>query len=178
MRETPFLAWISRLVRTQRESLLRIAGREGLSPDDAFDAVQEALQSFLVLPQARAVAENDDDARKLLCALVRNLARNRRRRHDLSREHVPFSDSAPDDGPAPDELLERAQERMMVLGCMHFLGRVQQAVVTLRLLEGRDGAEVGRELDLTPGHVAVLLHRATQELRHCLATTEAVTRAA
>lgn len=178
MRETPFLAWISRLVRAQRERLLRVAGREGLSPDDAFDAVQEALESFLALPLARAVAENDTDARRLLSVLVRNVARNRRRRHDHSQEHVPLVDATPDDGPRADELLERAQQRMMVVGCMHLLGRVQKAVVTLRLLEGRDGAEVGRELSLAPGHVAVILHRAKQELRECLATVEAAMRAA
>lgn len=178
MRETPFLAWISRLVDAQRGLLLRVARREALSPDDAFDAVQDALQSFLVLPQARSLAERDDDARRLLSALVRNIARNRRRRHDRSREHVPLAEGTPDEGPGVDELLERAQERMMVLGCMHLLGRVQKAVVTLRLLEEFDGAEAARRLKLTPGHVAVVLHRAKQELRECLASAEAAVRAA
>src|SRR5436190_12973989 len=139
MHETPFLAWGSRLVRTQREVLLRAARREGLSADDAFDAVQEALQSFLELPQARGVAERDDDARKLLSALVRNVARNRRRRHHRAREHVPLTGMTPDASPGADELLARAQDRMLVLGCMHLLGRVQKAVVTLRLLEGVGG---------------------------------------
>ena len=178
MHETPFLAWVSRLVRTQREVLLRAARREGLSADDAFDAVQEALQSFLELPQARGVAERDDDARKLLSALVRNVARNRRRRHHRAREHVPLTGMTPDASPGADELLARAQDRMLVLGCMHLLGRVQKAVVTLRLLEGVGGAQVARTLRLAPGHVAVVLHRAKQELRECVASAEAAARAA
>lgn len=173
MRETPFLSWVSRLVRAQRATLLGIARREGLSPDDAFDAVQEALQSFLTLPQARGVAERDDDARSLLSALARNIARNRRRRHDRSREHVPVTELTRDESPTADELLERAQDRMLILGCMHLLGRVQKAVVTLRLLEGLAGADAARKLHLSPGHVAVLLHRAKLELRECLATAEA-----
>lgn len=173
MRETPFLSWVSRLVRAQRATLLGIARREGLSPDDAFDAVQEALQSFLTLPQARGVAERDDDARGLLSALARNIARNRRRRHDRSREHVPVTELVRDESPTADELLERAQDRMLILGCMHLLGRVQKAVVTLRLLEGLAGADAARKLSLSPGHVAVLLHRAKLELRECLATAEA-----
>jgi RNA polymerase sigma-70 factor (ECF subfamily) len=62
---------------------------------------------------------------------------------------------------------------MLILGCMHLLGRVQKAVVTLRLLEGLAGADAARKLHLSPGHVAVLLHRAKLELRECLATAEA-----
>lgn len=170
MHETPFLAWVSRLVRAHRDHLLRVARREGLSPDDAFDATQEALQSFLVLPQARAVADRDDDARSLLSALVRNVSRNRRRRHDRSREHLPLDEAAPDDGPSAAELLEQAQQRMLLLGCMHHLGRVQKAVVTLRLLDGVGGVEAARTLKLTPGHVAVVLHRSKEELRDCVAS--------
>jgi RNA polymerase sigma-70 factor (ECF subfamily) len=176
MKETPFIAWISRLVRAQRTSLLRVARREGLSADDAFDAVQEALQSFLTLPQARGLAESDDDARKLLSALVRNVARNLRRRHRRSREHLPPPGAEPDGAPSAEDLLSAAQERMLVLGCMHLLGRVQRAVVTLRLLEGMDGAGTARALRLTPGYVAVLLHRAKEELRECVALVEAAAR--
>ncbi len=178
MGETPFLAWVSRPVRAQRQPLLRVARREGLSADDALDAVQEALQSFLALPHARGVAEHDDDARKLLSALARNVARNRRRKHDRSREHVALDDLATDESPGAEELLARAQDRMLVLGCMHNLGRVQRAVVTLRLVEGLDGAEAALSLGLTPGHVAVLLHRAKDELRECVALAEAATRPA
>ena len=173
MRETPFLAWVSRLVRTQRDSLLRMARREGLSPDDALDAVQEALQSFLGLPQARAVAGRDDDARALLSALVRNMARNRRRRHDRAREHVPLTALEPDDGTSVEELLLQAQEHVLLLGCVNTLGQLQRAVVTLRLLEGAKGLDAARALDLTPGHVAVLLHRAKENLRMCLQPLDA-----
>lgn len=173
MRESPFIAWVSRLVRAQRGSLLRVARREGLSPDDAFDAVQEALQSFLLLPQARGLAERDEDAGKLLSALVRNVARNSRRRHHRAREHLPLSLAEPDGGPSAEALLEAAQEHILLLGCVNLLGRLQQAVVTLRLLEGRDSAEAARRLKLTPGHVAVVLHRAREELRHCVGTAQA-----
>jgi len=172
MHETPFIAWVSRLVVAQRGLLIRIARRESLSPDDAFDAVQESLESFLLLPQSRVLAERDEDARRVLSALVRNVSRNRRRRHDRSHEHVPLPEATPDDGPGADELLERAQARMMILGCMHLLGRLQKAVVTLRLLDGLNGAEAASKLNLTPGHVAVVLHRAKQELRECVAGAE------
>jgi RNA polymerase sigma-70 factor (ECF subfamily) len=44
-------------------------------------------------------------------------------------------------------------------------------VVTLRLLEERPGEDVAAALGITPGHVAVLLHRAKQALRVCMTST-------
>jgi RNA polymerase sigma-70 factor (ECF subfamily) len=41
-------------------------------------------------------------------------------------------------------------------------------VVTLRVLEELSGDEVARELGLTPGHIAVLLHRARAALAACM----------
>jgi RNA polymerase sigma-70 factor (ECF subfamily) len=48
------------------------------------------------------------------------------------------------------------------------LADLQRAVVTLRMLEGIDGAEVAAALGITPGHVAVLLHRAKANLAACM----------
>jgi RNA polymerase sigma-70 factor (ECF subfamily) len=49
------------------------------------------------------------------------------------------------------------------------LADVQRAVVTLRMLDEVPGADVARQLGVTPGHVAVLLHRAKAALASCLA---------
>ena len=174
MPEDSFSGWVSRLVREQRQRLLRVARREGLSPNDAFDAVQEALHSFVSLAQARALADRDEEARALLSAMVRNSARNRRRRHHTSLEHVPLSMDEPDPGPTAEILLDTAQQVMLVQCCVTLLPRMQKAVVTLRLLEGRGGAEVARTLRLSPGHVAVVLHRAKQELRDCVEAAESM----
>ncbi len=82
-----FLAWVSRLVHDHRASLARVARSEGLSPEDAFDAVQEAFHTFLTLPQARNLVDEPDQSRKLLSVLTRNVARNRRRLHAVARPH-------------------------------------------------------------------------------------------
>src|SRR6478752_101286 len=74
-----FLSWVGRLVHDHRGHLLGVARREGIIPEDAFDAVQEAFRTFLTLPAARALVDARDDSRKLLVVLTRNLARNRRR---------------------------------------------------------------------------------------------------
>ena len=178
MVEAAFVAWVTRLVRSHRTPLVRLARREGLAPEEAIDAVQEAFHSFLLLPQARALVESENDSRNLLAALTRNLARNLRRRHAVTREHVPPPPDLPDPGHSAEDLLAQAQERALLLGCVNLLGRVQRAVVTLRLLEGRDGDAVARKLKLEPGHVRVLLHRAKGELRECLGTAQAAAHAA
>ena len=74
-----FVGWVGRLVHAHRGRLLALARREGLGAEDAFDAVQEAFGTFLTMPAARDLVEAAEDSRKLLMAITRNLARNRRR---------------------------------------------------------------------------------------------------
>jgi hypothetical protein len=82
-----FLEWVTRLVHAHRGRLYRLARRQGLREDDSLDCVQDAFHTFLLLPQARQLVESDDDSIKLLSVLVRNHARNRRRRHEIARPH-------------------------------------------------------------------------------------------
>src|SRR5215510_8361144 len=77
-----FLEWVTRLAHTHRGRLYCLARREGLREEDSLDCVQEAFHTFLLLPQARQLVESNEDSIKLLSVLVRNHARNRRRRHE------------------------------------------------------------------------------------------------
>jgi RNA polymerase sigma-70 factor (ECF subfamily) len=171
-RET-FVSWVGGLVRQHRGHLLRVARREGLSPDDAFDIVQEGFQSFLTLPAARGLGDAGDDARKLLTTLTRNLARNRRRVAAVAWPHDSSDDAIaalPADAPTLEELLASAEDAVRLRGCVKSLGDVQRAVVTLRMLDELDGPDVARTLRISPGHVAVLLHRAKANLLSCMTT--------
>lgn len=167
---TDFLGWVSRLARDHTAALARTARREGLGPDDALDAVQEAFHTFLLLPEARSLVAASEEARKLLVALVRNAARNMRRLHHRAAPHEPLDDSAElaGDQPSVDELIERAEEHLRLLGCMDRLAELQRRVVTLRTLDQLSGLEAAQALDLPPGRVAVLLHRARKALLACL----------
>jgi RNA polymerase sigma-70 factor, ECF subfamily len=170
-----FTGWVSELARHHARGLAAAARREGLSSDDALDAVQEAFHTFLGLPQARELADGEhassDDARRLLTALVRNAARNMRRRHFRARPHeVLDEDRAATAARRVDDLLAEAEDHIQLTGCLFKLGDLQRRVVTLRMLEELSGAEVAAELGLTPGHVAVLLHRAKNDLLRCLCT--------
>jgi RNA polymerase sigma-70 factor (ECF subfamily) len=165
-RSPPFFAWLTGLVHAHRARLIRVVRREGLDAEDAIDCVQDAFESFLHLPQARPLADSPGEALALLTVLARNVARNRRRRHDRARPHVPL-----DDIPHVDALearISEAEAYAMAAGCLDTLARLQRAVVKLRLLDEVPGEDVARLLGIKPGHVAVLLHRALGSLRSCM----------
>lgn len=156
---------------THRGRLYGLARREGLREEDALDCVQDAFQTFLLLPQARQLVESNDDSIKLLSVLVRNHARNRRRRHEVARPHDAGDETlarlTAEALPA-DELIAQAQEFAVMIGCLDHLGKLQRAVVSLRMLDEVAGEDVAAMLGLPPSHVAVLLHRAKQNLRSCM----------
>ncbi len=165
-----FGATVAELVRLHRGRLVGVARSEGLGPDDAFDCAQDAFLLFFSAPEGPSLAGRPDDARRYLVAAARNLARNRRRAHALARPHARGEalDALPDGDDSAEALLAQAVDRGDLLACVHRLDRVQRAVVTLRMLDEHPGESVARELGLTPGHVAVLLHRAKTSLRRCL----------
>lgn len=161
--------WVSALARRHTAPLAAIARREGLAGDDALDAVQDAFVTFLGLPQARKMFESDEDARGFLTVIVRNAARNarRRQRHAILDDDAVAKEAAGDAQPV-DALIVEAEEHVALLGCVQKLVELHRHVVTMRMLEELSGVEAGEALGLTAGHVAVLLHRAKAELRHCL----------
>lgn len=168
-----FLAGVERLVHTHRLSLASVARYEGLNAEDAFDAVQEAFQTFITRPDAAVLVEKPAEARRLLVALTRNVARNLRRVHAVSRPHV--SDSAvvealPADVASLDDTLQEAEQHVRLAGCMLTLAEIPRTVVTLRMLDELPGEDVARILGVSPGHVAVMLHRAKSRLQTCMTT--------
>lgn len=164
-----FTGWVDELARNHARRLAGVAARQGLSGDDALDAVQEAFATFLGLPQARSLVQADEEAFILLAVIVRNAARNARRRHHRSRPHLPVDDAAMvDDGVSVDVLIDQAEAHVTLLGCVNRLGEVQRHVVTLRCMDELSGRETADALGLTAGHVAVLLQRARGALRACM----------
>src|SRR5215475_13274513 len=122
-----YLDWITALVRTHSPHLTQVARGEGLSGVDALDAVQDGLASFLHLPQARRLAAAPDEAAALLTVVVRNVARNLRRRHHRSRPHLSDErviDSLEDPLPSVDDLIARAEEHVRLVGCLHLLTEI------------------------------------------------------
>ena len=167
---TNFVGWISTLARTHARSLAAGAVREGLTRIDAIDAVQEAFTTLLRLPQARELSLDDDGAARLMAVLVRNAARNMRRRRHRSRTHEPLEGAmeVPAEAMSVEALLVTAEEHVALLGCVSQLARIQRLVVKMRILEELSPEEVARSLGLTRGHIGVLLHRAKHALLECI----------
>jgi len=165
-----FLGWVSTLARTHARPLATVAVREGLTNVEAIDAVQEAFLTLLSLPQARELSQDDDGAARLMAVLVRNAARNIRRRHHRARPHESLDALAAvaQDVPSVDELMATAEEHIAMVGCVQKLAELQQHVVTMRLLEELTPQEAAATLGLLPSHVNVLLFRAKRALLECI----------
>jgi RNA polymerase sigma-70 factor (ECF subfamily) len=158
---------VSTLAREHAGTLAGIARHEGIGPADALDVVQEAFQRLLARPDRASLST--DDALHVLSAIVRNAARNLRRRHHRAKVHVPVDDTPLVAAvPPADAVLEQAAALAQLAGCMTELGDTHRHVVTLRVLEELSGDEAVAALGVTPGHVAVLLHRARRQLARCM----------
>jgi len=155
--------------QAQRVALAAVARNEGLTPEDAVDCVQEGLCTLLDLARNGQLGEVSDPA-PVLATIVRNAARNQRRRHFRSRPHDPIDalEIVDPSGGFPDELMARAMAQVRLRGCVAELCEIQRAVVTLRILEERPGEDVAQALGITKNHAAVLLHRAKSSLRACM----------
>jgi len=161
--------WVTRLARDHARRLAAIARREGLGPADALDVVQDAFGTLLARPDAGALRQRpDEDGARVLAAIVRNAARNLRRRHHRARPHVELDKAVLVTDDRPDDQIARQQRGVQLAGCLTELGDTHRDVVTLRVLEELTGDEAAAALGLTPGHVAVLLHRARKQLERCM----------
>ena len=161
--------WVSMLARDHAGRLAALARREGVTAADALDVVQDAFHTLISRPDSQALRDKPDDAARVLSTIVRNAARNHRRRHHQAKPHVDVDEqglAAP--VLAPDAAIEQAETQAQLVGCMAKLGDAHRHVITLRVLEELSGEEAARELGLSAGHVAVLLHRARKQLEQCM----------
>lgn len=155
---------LTELVREHRGALVRIARREGLTPEEALEVVQDALFTFV------SGEHTSDHELATIKAMTRNAARNLRRRHHRALPHEPLGDPS-SATPSAEELVLRAEDVTRLRICMAELCGSHRAAVTLRILDERSGEDVATELGLTRAHVDVLVHRAKAALRACMCAT-------
>ena len=170
-RREDVLGPLDRVVREQRAELARLARKEGLNAEDALDRVHDAFCTFLLLAQRGELPRDVAEHGPFLAGIVRNTARNKRRRHHLARPHPSIDAMAPTSGvdaPSTETLVAHAEECVRLRGCVKRLCQTQRTVVMMRLLEERDGEDVAATLGLTRGYVDVLLHRAKASLLVCM----------
>lgn len=157
--------WIGGIAKDHAGMLVGIARREGLVAQEALDVVQDALYGLLANKTEWKAASREDLSR-VLGTRVRNAARNLRRRHYRAKAHEEVE--LVSEVPAPDVALEAVEMQEQLATCMSALSDVHRHVIVLRVLEELTGAEAAEKLGMTPGHVAVLLHRAREALAACM----------
>lgn len=163
--------WVGALVQRHRAALVRVALDEGLGAEEALDAVQDAAATLLSRSDWRHLEQAPDEARRLFNTLVRNHARNLRKRHwrkDVGLDELPESAELDLAARQLDAALDEAEDHVALTGCLSTLKATQRAVVVARFFEGASGLEVAQSLGLTAGNVAVTLHRARLQLRSCV----------
>ena len=166
------LQLLADLVQRERRALVGVATREGISAEEALECVQDALCTWLA-GRPRAPSAPASEGPLLVATLktmVKNAARNFRRRHRRLKPH-----SAVDDEPSlaavggdAEQLLDAASAALRLQVCVAELREVERAVISLRLLEERSGEDVAETLGLSRAHVDVLVHRAKATLRVCM----------
>jgi RNA polymerase sigma-70 factor (ECF subfamily) len=150
-----FLEQLSRVAQAERGRLAALARAEGATPEDAVDCVQEAFSTLVAQTRDGRVPERPEEWGPFVAGTVKNLARNRRRRHFRAKPHDDIdAHELGDGGGSADELIARAEEHVRLRACVEDLCEIQKAVA--------------RTLGISAGHVAVLLHRAKAALRQCM----------
>ena len=163
------LEQLTLVVRTRRRALVAAARDEGVGPEEALECVQDALCTFLRLERQGTLPAGPEERVAATFTMVRNAARNARRRHHRAKPHDSLdADGTAQASPTAEELLEHAETTVRLRQCLASLCGVQRAVVTLRLLEERSGEAVAAALGLSRGYVDVLVHRAKAALRLCM----------
>jgi RNA polymerase sigma-70 factor (ECF subfamily) len=153
-----------RIAREERGVLVAAARAEGLAAEDALEAVQDAIATFLTTTPER---DTPGETRATLITMTRNAARNARRRHHRALPHVTDHEVPASDADA-EALVAHAEDVVRLQACVASLCTIQRSVVMLRLLEERSGEDVATMLGVTRGHVDVLVHRAKASLRVCM----------
>ena len=108
-------------------------------------------------PVLRGELLTGEDSIKLLSVLVRNHARNRRRRHEVARPHDSGDEALAlltAEALPVDALIAQAQDFALMVGCLDHLGKLQRAVVSLRMLD-----------EVALGKTGYRYHQILQELR-------------
>jgi RNA polymerase sigma-70 factor (ECF subfamily) len=130
---------------------------------DTEDLVQEV---FLEAYRKKDEVRDPSRLKGWLVQVALNRARMWARRARVEKEALPRV-ARPEARPASGRL-ERAEDREKLLSALRELPETQQAVVTLRYLEGRSAAEIAETLGTTPEAVRMRLSRALLQLREKL----------
>jgi RNA polymerase sigma-70 factor (ECF subfamily) len=130
----------------------------------ADDLVQHVLLAVLTALRDGRI---DDLARldAYVLGTCRNAVMDMRRGRERQRRVAERATAGLPEGYEPEW---RSVDRIRLEDCMRALEPRDRAVVLATFVEDRDADEIGRALNLTPGNVRVIRHRAMARLQSCV----------
>jgi RNA polymerase sigma-70 factor (ECF subfamily) len=174
---------LDELVVEVRRAVLRYALAQRLSREDADDLAQEVCVAVL------GVVPGWQETGRSMWGYVFTVARNkltdavRRQVKESSFGRRVHSDDAnetamavPDSGPGPEEHVMASLGASRLEGLLAQLPATQREVLVMRAVVGLSGRETAEALNLSPGSVHVIQHRAVTRLRELLNDEGAVQR--
>ena len=137
------------LVHRHRDRLWAVALRTARDPEEAADALQDALLSA---HRNAARFRGDSAVTTWLHRIVVNACLDRMRRQK-ARPTVPFADDGSDEPAVPHDETERSDTRMVVHEALMSLPEEQRAAIVAVDVEGFSVAEAARALGVAEGTV-------------------------
>lgn len=150
----------------------RCLRRQGVSPDDAGDAIQEV---FLVVHRALATFEGRSSIQTWLFTICRSVARDRRQRAHVRRE-VPRSDALHDDVDQRADASARLEHNDRLSLLEDVLAQLEpdlRDVFVLFEIEDLTGEEISQALSIPPGTAYSRLQLARKAFKKAVARIEA-----
>lgn len=134
---------------------------------DPEDPTQEVLAAAVAQADRLAKLSHSELESWIFTVAYRRVADAHRRRY--RRRHVPIDlRSTVEPGPGPPTEVCRTETQRVVRQALTQLDQREQAIIRLRVLEGRPARDVAEVLDMTPSHVRVTQARALSKLKGLL----------
>jgi RNA polymerase sigma-70 factor (ECF subfamily) len=150
---------------------VRLYGLRHLRDEEmARDLVQQVMLVTIEKLRQGAIRESDQIASFVLGvsrSMTKDIRRLEWRREKLREAFLPSSIL---EAPAVDAALDIDR----LEHCLARLADRERSVVLLTFYAEKSGNEVGKELQLTAGHVRVIRHRAIERLRACMSSRQEV----
>lgn len=155
---------ISRLVEEHEVPLVRYTTSVTKDAEQARDIVQDAYIKLVNALQQGTEVKNEKSWLYRVChnsALdyYRKVKRRQEKRGDILQS-MPADSS----GDRPDKILNKKEDKALVLESIESLNEREQTIINLKVRDNLSYKEIATELDLTVNNVGFILHRAMKKL--------------
>lgn len=155
---------ITQLVDEHELMLVRYANTIVHDADEARDVVQDAFMKYMKFREGSE--EIIKNSRAWLFKSVYHLSLDvirKKQRHQRLEEHV-VENASPKLESTPAELLQSKDNQQWLQKQLETLGKKEKDVINMKVYEEKSYKEIAEELNMTVGHVGIVLHRIIKKL--------------